>query len=244
MSVDLRAAVVTDPGLIRSNNEDTALVGRHVLAVADGMGGLPAGELASAIMIEVLEQLDDEAGDREYGDEEALDALHAAVEEANDRVAAAAEDDPDRLGMGTTITAFMRGNSALAFVHVGDSRAYLFRDGELSQITKDDTYVQMLVDNGELAQEDARMHPQRAIVTQAVQGGAMVPHRFLFHAEPGDRVLLCSDGLSDYVTDETIAHALTVEPEPLGCAALLVKLTLATGAPDNVTVVVAEITAT
>ena len=239
MSVNLQAAVVTDPGLIRSNNEDLAHAGQRLIAIADGMGGLPAGELASAIMIRTLEDLDDL--DLATGSD-ALTVLEGAVIDANDEVREAAEADPARAGMGTTLTAMLlAADGEMALVHVGDSRGYRFRNGELTQVTIDDTYVQMLVDSGELAQEDARHHPQRALVTQAIQGGVFEPHRILLQPEAGDRYLLCSDGLSDVLTDETIETALATYLEPLECAERLVKLTLAAGAPDNVTVIIANV---
>jgi protein phosphatase len=203
------------------------------------MGGLPAGEFASAIMIRNLEGLDDV--DLATGSD-ALSVLAAAAVDANDEVREAAEAEPERAGMGTTLTAMLlAADGEMAVVHVGDSRGYRFRNGELTQVTIDDTYVQMLVDSGEIAQEDARHHPQRALVTQAIQGGVFEPHLFVIQPEPGDRYLLCSDGLSDVLTDETIETALATFPQPLECAERLVKLTLAAGAPDNVTVVIANV---
>ena len=185
MSVNLQAAVVTDPGLIRSNNEDLAHAGRQLIAIADGMGGLPAGEFASEIMIRNLEGLDEV--DLASG-ADALRVLAAAAADANDEVRETAEADPERAGMGTTLTAMLlAGDGELAVVHVGDSRGYRFRDGELTQVTIDDTYVQMLVDSGEIAQEDARHHPQRALVTQAIQGGVFEPHLFTLLPAVGDR---------------------------------------------------------
>jgi protein phosphatase len=239
MGVNLQAAVVTDAGLIRSNNEDLAYVGRRLIAVADGMGGLPAGELASAIMIRTLEPL--EAVEQPTGSD-ALAALASAVGAANDEIRSTADADPARAGMGTTLTSMLfADDGSVALVHVGDSRGYRFRDGELNQVTIDDTYVQMLVDAGEIEPGDARHHPQRALVTQAVQGGDFEPHCMVLAPETGDRYLLCSDGLSDVLTDETIATALATYPDPHECAERLVKLTLASGAPDNVTVVIGDI---
>jgi protein phosphatase len=239
MNANLQAALVTDAGLIRSNNEDLAHAGRRLLALADGMGGLPAGEFASDIMIRTLEDL--ESLDAATG-ADALAALREAVAHANDQIRAAAQADPERAGMGTTVTAMLlAADDQLALIHVGDSRGYRFRDGVLEQITIDDTYVQMLVDSGELAAEDARHHPQRALVTQAVQGGIFEPHCSLLEPLAGDRYLLCSDGLSDVLTDETIEVAIATHPDPLECAERLVKLTLAAGAPDNVTVIIANV---
>ena len=241
MNVKLQAAIVTDVGLIRSNNEDLAHAGRRLFVLADGMGGPPAGDLASDIMINSLTYLDDFEAPVGY---DALVALRAGVDAANEAIFAAAEEDSGRAGMGTTVTALLLADDGtLALVHVGDSRGYRFRDGALTQITIDDTYVQLLVDQGSLAREDARHHPQRALVTQAVQGGVFEPHCAVFEPQQGDRYLLCSDGLSDIITDETIEATLRTYPDPLECGQRLVKLTLAAGSPDNVTVLLVDVTA-
>jgi protein phosphatase len=236
MSLRLRTAVVTDPGLIRSNNEDSAYASSTMIVVADGMGGLPAGELASEIVVRVLRELDERAPAGE-----AVQLLRTAVEEANDQVKLVADADPERFGMGTTVTAMVMREDQLSVVHVGDSRGYLLREGELAQVTVDDTYVQMLVEAGELDEAEVRYHPQRSLVTQAVQGGPIEPHCMVMEARPGDRLLICSDGLSDVVTDETIADVLGTVKDSRACADQLVKLTLSAGAPDNVTVLIADV---
>jgi PPM family protein phosphatase len=239
MNANLQAVVVTDVGMIRSNNEDLAYAGRRLFVLADGMGGPPAGDLASEIMIETLQGLDDIAADSGY---DAMIALRDGVDAANRAIFAAAEEDAGRQGMGTTVTGLLRAeDGTFALVHVGDSRGYLFRDGIFTQITIDDTYVQLLIDQGTLDPADARHHPQRAIVTQAVQGGAFEPHCSVLEPAAGDRYLLCSDGLSDVITDETIATALRTYPDPVECGQRLVKLTIAAGAPDNVTVVLVDV---
>lgn len=237
MSLRLRTAVVTDPGLIRSNNEDSAYASATMIVVADGMGGLPAGELASEIVVRVLRELDEQAAEGE-----AVRLLRTAVTTANVEVKEVADAAAERYGMGTTVTAMMLREDQFALVHVGDSRAYQFRDGELAQLTVDDTYVQMLVEAGELDESEVRYHPQRSLVTQAVQGGPIDPHCMVIEARPGDRILICSDGLSDVITDETIGTVLGgPDSTPQSCADQLVKLTLAAGAPDNVTVLIADV---
>jgi PPM family protein phosphatase len=150
-------------------------------------------------------------------------------------------DDDARDGMGTTVTALLLSGDRVAALNVGDSRCYLVRDGELTQLTKDDTYVQALVDQGVLTPDDARRHPQRALVTQAVQGGPFRPAGRMVSIQAGDRFLLCSDGLTDYVDDGLIADALRTFPDRKQCATELVNRTLLAGAPDNVTVIVADI---
>jgi len=236
MSLALHSAVVTDPGLIRANNEDAAFAGARLIVVADGIGGLPAGELASEIVIRGLRDLDVTLPD---GDPERT--LRKAVAAANDEIQTVADEDPDRYGMGTTCTAMLLISDQIYLAHVGDSRGYLLHDQAFTQVTVDDTYVQMLVDAGEIDRVEARHHPQRSLVMQALQGGGYELHTQVWSPTVGDRLLVCSDGLSDVITDETIAAVLGMHPDVEECAQTLVKLTLAAGAPDNVTVVVADV---
>ena len=236
MTLVLRAVAATDQGLVRSNNEDALFVGSRLLVVADGMGGLPAGELASEILIGALAAVDEKPDTGEP-----LQDLIAALGTANERIEAAVADDDARDGMGTTVTALLMAGDRVAALNVGDSRCYLVRAGELTQLTRDDTYVQALVDQGVLTPDDARRHPQRALVTQAVQGGPFRPAGRMVPVEVGDRFLLCSDGLSDYVEDAVIADTLRDNPDRKTCAAELVNRTLEAGAPDNVTVIVADV---
>lgn len=237
MTLVVRAVAATDQGLVRSNNEDAVFVGNRLLVVADGMGGLPAGELASDILVRALSVVDERPDTGEP-----LQDLIAALETANGRIEAAIADDDARDGMGTTVTAILLSGDRVAALNVGDSRCYRVRDGELTQLTRDDTYVQALVDQGVLTPDDARRHPQRALVTQAVQGGPFRPAGRLIPVQPGDRFLLCSDGLSDYVEDDVIAEVLRTNPDRKTAAAELVRHTLENGAPDNVTVIVADVT--
>ncbi len=236
MTLRLRTAVLSDLGLLRSNNEDAAHAGRRILAVADGIGGAPAGELASDIVIRALRGLEDGA---EPDDPE--EALRAALAEANRQIERAASDDPARQGMGTTITALMVTGDRFVLLHVGDSRGYLLRDGTLTRLTRDDTFVQELVDRGVIDAADVRDHPQRSIITQAVQGGEFDASVTALTPRTGDRYLLCSDGLSDYVSEESIGQALALCPEPQPCTERLVRLALRASAPDNVTVLVCDV---
>src|SRR6185369_3332674 len=163
----LHATTVTDVGLVRSNNEDAAHAGRHVVALADGIGGMPAGELASDVVVRALAALD--AGETaEVPDP--IEALPSTVEAANQQIHELSEADVAKDGMGTTVTALMLAGDEVALINVGDSRCYLERDGELYRLTKDDTFVQALVDEGLLTPAEARNHPRRSIVTQALQG--------------------------------------------------------------------------
>jgi protein phosphatase len=236
MTLAVRAVAATDQGLVRSNNEDAVFVGNRLFVVADGMGGLPAGELASDILVRALEVVD---GLPDTG--EPLQDLLAALRTANERIEEAIADDGARDGMGTTVTALLLSGDSVAALNVGDSRCYLVRDGALTQLTRDDTYVQALVDQGVLTPDDARRHPQRALVTQAVQGGDFQPTGRMVPIRAGDRFLLCSDGLSDYVTDEVIGETLRTEADRKSCAAGLINRTLEAGAPDNVSVIVCDV---
>jgi protein phosphatase len=231
------AAGVTHAGLRRSGNEDSGYVGRRLLVVADGMGGVEYGEVASAIATHAVTYLDDCVSPQGVAHD-----LAAAVEFAEYRLARAAERDPGRAGMGTTMTALLLHDDVVALVHVGDSRAYRLRDGVLEQVTRDHTFVQLLVELGELTPEAAEHHPQRHVLVKALQGSgdAVTADVQVRPATPGDRFLLCSDGLSDYVERHPIARALTL-PDPAAAAAALVELALAAGAPDNVTCVVADV---
>ena len=239
MTLTLRSTILSDPGLVRSNNEDAGITGDRLLAVADGMGGLPAGEVASEIVIGILTELDPPAEP-----EAAQAALRAAISTANARIRAAIGADPERDGMGTTVTAAILAGSELVLAQVGDSRCYLLREARLRQLTRDDTFVQELVDQGVLTPEEARRHPQRSLVTRAVQGHDAPPAVAVLTLAAGDRLLLCSDGLSDYVDDTAIAATLTGYADRRHCAEQLVKLAHQAGAPDNVTVALADVVTT
>jgi protein phosphatase len=168
-------------------------------------------------------------------------ALAEAVAVANHQIAAAARTNPAQAGLGTTVTAVLLTGDQLAVVHVGDSRCYLARDRGLHQLTRDDTFVQELVDMGALTPAQAHQHPQRSIITRAVQGDEISPATAIVPALAGDRLLLCSDGLSDVVDDEAIGQTLAQHAEPRDCAEQLVKLAQQAGAPDNVTVIIADL---
>jgi len=237
MTLVVRAVAATDQGLVRSNNEDAVFVGNRLLVVADGMGGLPAGELASDILVRALAVVDEmpDTG-------EPLQDVLAALQTANERIEAAIADDDARDGMGTTVTAILLSGDRVAALNVGDSRCYLVRDGALTQITKDDTYVQALVDQGVLTPDDARRHPQRALVTQAVQGGPFRPAGRMIPVEIGDRFLLCSDGLTGPVPDQQLLEFIQRTPDVQQCADGLGQLALDNGSRDNVSCIVIEVT--
>jgi PPM family protein phosphatase len=231
----LRYAARSDRGLVRANNEDSVYAGARLLALADGMGGHAAGEVASQLVIAALAHLDD---DEPGGD--LLAKLDGAVRAGNSAIAAQVEMEPDLEGMGTTLTAILFAGNRIGLVHIGDSRGYLLRDGELTQITKDDTFVQTLVDEGRITREEAHSHPQRSLIMRALTGHEVEPTLTMREARAGDRYLLCSDGLSDPVSDDTILEALQI-PDVAESAYRLIELALRGGGPDNVTVVVADV---
>ena len=235
MTLVLRYAARSDVGLVRSNNEDSVYAGARLLALADGMGGHAAGEVASQLVIAALAHLDD---DEPGGD--LLAKLDGAIRSGNSAIAAQVEMEPDLEGMGTTLTAILFAGNRLGLAHIGDSRGYLLRDGELTQITKDDTFVQTLVDEGRITREEAHSHPQRSLIMRALTGHEVEPTLTMREVHTGDRYLLCSDGLSDPVSDETILDALQI-PDVTDSADRLIELALRGGGPDNVTVVVADV---
>ncbi len=235
MTITLRYAARSDRGLVRDGNQDSVYAGPRLLAVADGMGGMAAGDVASNIVIAAMAPLDEDVpGDA------VIDALRSSVEAANQQLRAAVEANPQMEGMGTTLTALLFSGSRAGLVHIGDSRAYLLRDGEFTQITKDDTYVQMLVDEGRISAEEANSHPQRSLLTRAMDGRDIEPEYSVRQVLPGDRYLICSDGLSGVVSAETIAATLREYSDPEQCVERLISLALRGGGPDNITVIVAD----
>lgn len=237
MTLRLRYAARSDVGLIREGNEDSGYAGPALLLVADGMGGHAAGELASAIAVATVADIDVHPP----GSNEILTSLGDAIGDVGDGIADVIAVDPDLTGMGTTVTGIYWRDDRIAVVHVGDSRAYLLREGELSQITHDHTYVQTLVDAGRITEEEAMIHPRRSLLMRALDGMNPVEADLsIREARPGDRYMLCTDGLSGVVSNDDIATILG-DGEPTGCVTRLVDLALERGAPDNVTVVVADV---
>jgi serine/threonine protein phosphatase PrpC len=232
----LRYSVRSHVGKVREGNEDSAYAGSRLALVADGMGGHAAGEVASSAVVAALAQLDDDEAGLDL-----LEVLANAVQAANDHLRAMVDANSSLDGMGTTLTAVLSSGTRLGIAHVGDSRAYLLRDGEFSQLTHDQTLVQRMVDEGRITLEQAETHPQRSLLTQALDGRAGVqPDLSVREARRGDRYLLCSDGLSGYVAHDSIGETLAI-PNADEAAERLIDLALAAGAPDNVTVVIADV---
>ncbi|WP_127781591.1 PP2C family serine/threonine-protein phosphatase [Rhodococcus sp. X156] len=235
MTLVLRYAARSDRGLVRSNNQDSVYAGPRLLAVADGMGGHAAGEVASKIVIAALAPLDDEDPRQDL-----LLQLENATHAGNDAITDLVANEPELDGMGTTLTAMLFSGKRLGMVHVGDSRAYLLRDDVLTQITHDDSFVQSLVDEGRLTADEAANHPQRSLLLQALTGSDVEPSLTIREARAHDRYLLCSDGLTGPVSDETLKDTLQI-PDPEDCADRLIDLALRSGGPDNITVIVADV---
>lgn len=232
----LRYAARSDIGLVRAGNEDSGFAGGHMLVVADGMGGHAAGELASSTAIATFAEFD-----QTPPGEDALTALADAVESAHEELSRVVAESPDFVGMGTTVTAMSWEDDRVAIAHVGDSRAYLLRDGVLTQLTKDHTFVQTLVDSGKITAEEAHTHSKRNLLTKALDGVHRVePDLSIREVRAGDRFLLCSDGLSGVLAESEIKELLG-KADPTGAVTALVERALEGGAPDNVTCVVADL---
>jgi protein phosphatase len=237
MSLSLRFAAGSHKGMIREGNEDSGYAGPRLLAVADGMGGQAAGEVASSEVLSTIVELDDDVPGADL-----LDALRSAVDRANDRLRVMVDDDPQLEGMGTTLTALLWTGSRLGLAHIGDSRAYLLRDGALAQITQDHTWVQRLVDEGRITEEEADHHPQRSLLMRALDGrGQVEPDLSVREARAGDRYLICSDGLSGVVSRETMEDTLLTYGNPGDAVQELIQLALRGGGPDNITCIVADV---
>jgi PPM family protein phosphatase len=239
MSLALHFAVRSDVGLLREGNEDSAYAGPRLLAIADGMGGHAAGEVASAVAISAIAPLDKQ---NLTSSEDMLDALAAAVASARDTLHDMSSSNPAVEGMGTTLTALLWAGAQVAVCHIGDSRAYLLRDGDLYQITRDHTLIQSLVDEGRLSPAAAANHPQRSLIIRALQGSTDAdPDLAMHEALLDDRYLLCSDGLTDVVTDEAVHKVLTTAPDPDKAVGQLIALAIRNGGPDNITCIVADV---
>ena len=231
-------AARSDVGMVRKNNQDSGYAGPHLLVVADGMGGHAGGDRASAAVIAELFDLDDDA----YTGADTAPLLTERISRANAELGRLITDDPKLDGMGTTVTAMLRSRSTVALAHIGDSRAYLFREDELTQITRDHSFVQTLVDEGRITEAEAATHPHRSFVTRVLTGHeGDEPDVIVRQTRLGDRYLLCSDGLTGFVAIDTIRDILAERSNPGVTADRLVQLSLRAGAPDNVTVVIADV---
>ena len=239
MTTSLRYAARSSVGLVRSSNQDSGYAGPHLMILCDGMGGPAGGDIASAVAVDHLVPLD--ADSHQAGD--LLGLLRDAVQAAHADLVARSSASPELAGLGTTCIAIMRSGNKLAMVHVGDSRAYLLRDGELTQVTTDHTFVEYLVETGRLTREQARQHPQRSVLLRVLGDaeGEVQLDESIREAVPGDRWLLCSDGLSGPVSAATIGEVLAGVDDPELAAEQLIDLAERAGGPDNITAVVFDV---
>jgi len=240
----LRYAAGSDVGRRRQINEDSLYASSRLLAVADGIGGQPHGEVASATAVDVLRELDVDLRRMDLTGVDLAATLAGVVKSIDQRLTEVASNEPATVGMGTTLTALMFDGVEFAAAHVGDSRGYLLREGGLRRLTRDHTLVQALVEDGRVAAEDADSHPRRSLLMKALQTtGSSDPDIWTFKAKPGDRYLLCSDGLTGPVTEATMRDVLAAIREPADVIPELIRLANEGGGPDNITCVVADIVA-
>mgnify|MGYP006331537405 FL=1 len=241
MTVGFESAIGSHVGMVRSNNQDSAFAGTYLYLVADGMGGHAGGDVASALATKTLAPLDLEPTDTARV---TADDLRKAVLGANRKLRETVGDRPELAGMGTTFTGFLTVGDHLALAHIGDSRLYLLRDDTLSQVTRDHTFVQRLVDSGKITEEEAKTHPRRSVLMRVLGDVDSSPDidTEVLDTLPGDVWLLCSDGLCGYVEDVDIERILRRRVSLQGAVDDLIDKSLAHGAPDNVTVVLVETT--
>jgi len=223
----------TDIGCLRDHNEDSLVVAPPLYVVADGMGGHAAGEVASEIAVRSIEKLAPRTPDTEALADAVVAANHAVIEAAREK---------GRGGMGTTMTAAILERERLAIAQVGDSRAYLLHQGRMQQLTRDHSLMADMIEAGELTPEEARVHPQRSVITRALGSDPdMQPDLYELNVSSGDRLLLCSDGLSTMLEDPDIETILTRTRDPQRCASVLVNEAIAAGGYDNITVIVVDV---
>ena len=238
----LRYAAASDVGRRRSINEDALYASPRLLAVADGIGGQPHGEVASATAVDVLRELDVDLRRLDLTGVDLTATLTGVVKTIVERLAEVAAQEPTTEGMGTTLTALLFDGVSFAAAHIGDSRGYVLRDGGLTRLTRDHTLVQALVEDGRVAAEDAESHPRRSLLMKALQtAGSGAPDIWAFTPQEGDRYLLCSDGLSGPVSEQTLTAVLTETGSPEEAVPRLIALANEAGGPDNITCVVADV---
>jgi protein phosphatase len=236
-NLSLRFAARSEIGKVRRNNEDAGYAAVDLLVVADGMGGHEAGELASAATIAAVVA----AASNSIGADEVLNELADAVITSGEYIADVVSGNRDLAGMGTTMTVVALRGERIAMAHVGDSRAYVYRDGELQQMTKDHTFVQSLVDSGEITLEQAAVHPRRNLMMRAIDGiHAVEVDLSVRETRNGDRFLLCSDGLCGVIDSNQISECLSHD-DLTQAVTLLIDAAMSAGAPDNITVIVADV---
>jgi protein phosphatase len=236
--VRLDFSAISDVGRVRKDNQDSGYVGPHVVAVCDGVGGAARGDIASSTAIAQLRKLEETPP---APGSDLLEPVSAALHRAHDRIAALVDENPSLNGMSTTATVALFDGQRVGMGHVGDSRAYLYRDGEISQLTNDHTFVQTLIDEGRINEAEARVHPHRNLILKAIDGTHdLEPDLFMLELKVGDRLLLCSDGTSGVLDAGRLADILS-SGTPDYAAVELVRASLEAGSSDNVTCLVADL---
>jgi PPM family protein phosphatase len=242
MRPTLRSAVGSDVGRRRENNQDSAVTSPRILAVADGMGGHAHGEVASAVAISALLDLDARMRGVELAGVDLLAALRETIDDAAERITGLAQQNPDLRGTGTTVVAFLADGARIGALHLGDSRAYLLRDGQLHRLTRDHTLVQSLVDEGRISEAEAASHPRRSWLVKTLQESSTPePDLFYVDGRPGDRYLICSDGVTAVLEDPQLREVLSTVAEPEAAVGELIARANAGGGPDNITCIVADL---
>jgi len=228
-------------GLVRNGNEDSALVGSQLIAVADGMGGHAGGEFASSVAINTLSEIAPTFTNADVDSESASDLFLNSLHTIDGQIRAVTQDEPQLAGMGTTLTALFINATEISLLHVGDSRAYRLRGNDLEQLSADHTVLQELLNKGIISESDAQVHPQRSMLTQALMGeGNLEPSLHIFEGKIKDRYLICSDGLTGVLSDKEI-KSLIKGKDAAAAVDALIDATYINGAPDNVTVILADL---
>src|SRR4051812_16607621 len=231
----LRYSALSDVGRVRKDNQHSGSASPTLLVIADGVGGAARGDVASSTAVQAIRRLD------EPPPEDMLEALAGAIHRAHDRIAELVEQDPALDGTSTTVTAALFDGIRIGVAHIGDSRGYLLRDHTLSQLTKDHTFVQSLIDEGRITEEESRTHPHRNLILRAVDGVHETdPDLFYIDLAPGDRLLLCSDGASGVLDHDRLADILGTGSVDYAVVELI-RASLEAGSSDNITCVVADL---
>ena len=241
MALSFRSISLSDVGLVRNGNEDSGLVSPLLIAVADGMGGHAAGEIASKIAVRTLQEVASILNDVSIDEDSRQDILLGVSHEIDNAILNESDLHPEYSGMGTTLTALHINEKSVELLHIGDSRCYHYADNKLQQLSYDHTVMQELIDQGRLTHEEVHTHPQRSVLTQVLMGDSGIdPVLMVYPVKKGDFFLLCSDGLSSVLSDREIEEIIKANSGQELLASLLAA-TKSAGAPDNVTIIWAEV---
>jgi serine/threonine protein phosphatase PrpC len=240
-SLYFQCAARSAVGLVRNGNEDSALTSAQLIAVADGMGGHAGGEVASTVAINTLSEIAPTFTNPDIDSDSASDLFLNSLHTIDGQIRAVTQDEPQLKGMGTTLTSLFISGTEISLLHIGDSRAYRLRGSDLEQLSADHTVLQELLKNGVISESEAQVHPQRSMLTQALMGeGTLEPSLHIFEGKIKDRYLVCSDGLTGVLSDKEIKSLIKGKDAATAVDALI-DATYINGAPDNVTVILADL---